>query len=219
LVAALERDPANLLALWGLFGLEGTTGNYQKQLEFAQKAAAVEPLVSADIVPGALFAAGRVNEAESAAEAGLALDSMSVANCWWCVLAQVAASRGDVDRYRSARSRLLALGRWNDDLELIALARAGRIQEARAMLAELRANFKSGKASAVTVAESFAALNEADSAFAWLNRVVFRVSRSRRLVQQLFPLAASKRSTLCCAAEDRGPQIIRLRLLPGPGRS
>jgi tetratricopeptide (TPR) repeat protein len=173
---AISLDPANTWAMWGLTEIETALDNGDVAVELGRRAATIDPLVAGDLYPVALRRAGRVDESLAAARAGLALDSLSTSNGWWLEIAYVLASRGDVAGYRDADKRQVALGRSSTYLEASALARAGRTEEARAVLQLMRLMTRQGKIPAVNMAGAFASLGEADSAFAWLNRITGRTA-------------------------------------------
>ena len=171
---ALERDPASTWARDRLVTLEEEMGNFDRALEVAKRNAETDPVVVGD-VPGVVLAdAGRMDEALAYARAGLALDSMATANCWYCIIAEVLAIRGDVAGTRAAYARNFALRGESlpAHVEGVALARAGRRPEARAIVAKLRATADSHPAVDGQLAIIFAALGENDSAFVWLNKRV-----------------------------------------------
>lgn len=121
-----------------------------------------------------------VEEALTAFRAGLAVDSLSTANSWYTGLGQVLAWRGDAAGARAAMERQAALresdtlGFYSSGMETIALARGGRAKEARARLEQRRTAIQRGWKGEYFLADAFASLGEADSAFAWLDRGVAR---------------------------------------------
>lgn len=174
LESALARDPQDAFKLWWLSELEAALGNSERAIELGRRGASIDPVVGGDLYAGALRMTGRLDEAVKAAQAGLALDSLSTANQWWYNIGYVAVVRGDLDGYYHARERARAL-RQQDGLrwyEAAALAQAGRDAEARAQLGrDVQAVLK-GKSSGFSVAETYASLGERDSAFVWLERFV-----------------------------------------------
>ena len=171
LARVIEIDPTSPWALWGLTVIEAALGNYERSVELGRRAAEVDPVVAGDIYPLALRFAGRHDEALAAARAGLAIDSLSTSNCWWCEIGYALAVRGDVEGYRHADAKAFALGRGRLNREVSALAVAGRTREARAELQKLRAAFDRKEfPSPLRLVDAYASLGEADSAFAWFSR-------------------------------------------------
>ena len=168
---ALALDPGNVWTIYFLTQIEEALGNIDRGVELARRAAEIDPLLAGDAYPSALRWAGRLDDALAAARAGLAIDSLSTANAWWGEIAYVLAYRGDIVGYRAARERQVALRGSGASWDAGALARAGRVLEARAAMEKMRPAAVRGDVSAVFMAGAFASLGEADSAFAWLNRL------------------------------------------------
>jgi serine/threonine-protein kinase len=174
---ALASDPNNFWALADAMALEAALGNVERSVELGKRAAEVDPVSAGDAYPQALFTAGRMEEALAAARAGLAGDSLSVANPWHERVAEVLAWRGDFAGARAQLERQAALTGAMDSVSLSlwetgALARGGRAKEARARLEQLRTAVlrqPHGSPGVYRLAGVFASLGEADSAFAWLD--------------------------------------------------
>ncbi len=172
---ALAADPNHLWALYDAMLLEGAFGNLERSVELGKLAATLDPVSAGDAYAVVLFNARRMDEALAAARAGLALDSLSVANSWHEHVAEVLAWRGDVAGTRAELERQAALTGPEDSVELSfweagALAQGGRPKEARAHLDPLRTAVLHGWRGEYRLAGVFASLGEADSAFAWLDR-------------------------------------------------
>lgn len=177
LLASLAKDPQNTWSYWRLLELETALGNFEHAVELGRIVASRDPVVAGDLYAAALMGIGRLDEAEAEVRAGLATDSLSTANLWWLHLADVLALRGDVVGYRQALRRFASLGHENwarPWLEAAALARAGRATEARALLPSLKRLVADGSLNALVIAQTYAALNEPDSVFAWLERGIQR---------------------------------------------
>ena len=179
---ALASDPNNFWALADAMALEAALGNVERSVELGKRAAEVDPVSAGDAYPQALFTAGRMDEALAVARAGLAGDSLSVANPWHERVAEGLAWRGDVAGARAQLERQAGLTGAMDSVSLSlwetgALARGGRAKEARARLEQLRTAVlrqPHGSPGAYRLAGVFASLGEADSAFAWLDLGVAR---------------------------------------------
>ena len=194
---ALELDPTSAWAVFRLSGLEVALGNFDLGVALGKRAAEADPFMTGDTYPMALAYAGRFDEAMAVARAGLAVDSLSIPNCWWCVVVWVSAARGDVAGTRLAQSRVAPLrgpaqAAYYDG---IALAKAGRVAEARTVLDSARAAYARKDVNEVRIAGIYTALGQSDSALIWLGKGVDRRALSTGMATSplLIPLRSDPR--------------------------
>ncbi len=164
---ALELAPNQTVALRFLSYLSGTLGHDDEQLQYAQKAIASDPLGYWNHFAAGMahFTAGQLDDAETELRKALSLNDH--AGAIHSELARVLVVRGrpaqaleEVGKETSPNWRALTL--------VIVLDALGRKVEADAAVAQAASEFGDGYA--CEIALIYAARNDRDSAFKWLDR-------------------------------------------------
>ena len=164
---ALELAPSDTVALRFLSYLSGTLGRDDEQLQYAQKAIASDPLGYWNHFAAAMahFSAGRLGDAETELRKALSLNDR--AGAVHAELARLLVVRGqpalaleEAGKETSTAWRALTLP--------IVLDALGRKADADAAVAQAASELGDGYAS--QIAMIYAARNDRDNAFKWLDR-------------------------------------------------